>query len=128
MPAKLLHRPRDPATRHIRRHERLCGPQGDQILERKQPRLAWAALGRHESRIDEGADGAARQAQELLDVAHAVALHCGLHQLYFLAAFRAAGFAGWLRLAGFFSRLARSASMRSMTCAPASGTSARVIC
>ena len=138
MAAQLLHRARDPPARHVGRGERLGGAQHDQILEREQPGIARPARGRDESGVDQRADRAARQAQQLLDVAHAVLVHggrtgCRAGRLaYRLAAFFAAGSACCARLGGlrvsargsrafagaFFSRLARSASMRSMTCAP----------
>src|SRR5688500_20201117 len=98
------------------------GTQNDVVLEREAPRVARPARRRDEARPDQRADGAARKAQELLHLPHAVAVH------YFLAAaLRAAGLGAATFFAGFFSRLARSASMRSMTLPPpGSGASASV--
>jgi len=116
MTAKLLHRPRDPSMRHLGRGERLGGAQDDQILEGEQPGLARPARGRYEAGLDQRANRAARKLQELLDLAHPILMD------YFLAALRVAGSACWARLGGlrvsafgFFSRLARNASIKSIT-------------
>src|SRR5438093_4591044 len=121
MAPQLLHRAVDALARHLGRHQRLGGAKDDEILEREAQGLARAARGRDEPRIDQRADGAARQAQELLHLLHAVLMH------YFLAALRVAGFAASTFLAGFFSKLARKASIRSITCPPGSGGAAMVI-
>src|SRR5258706_706356 len=142
--AKLFQGFRDPPGRHLRRGKRLRSPQHDQVLEREQVRLARSARGRDETGVDQAADRAAGQAKQPLDVVHAVLVHCGRTggEYYFFAAFRAAGSGCWARLGAlrasasvafagagvfFLSRLARSASMRSMTSAPPWGSSAIVI-
>src|SRR5215218_9836763 len=140
MTAQLPHRARDPAPRDFRRPELLGGAQDDQILKGEEPRATRTAIGVHESRLDQRANRTARQTQQLFHIAHAVVAH-GARRGYFFAAFLCAGSAGCARLAGlrvsagaalagvavFLPRLARSASMRSMTWAPASGASATVI-
>src|SRR5258706_13645781 len=142
--AKLSQGFRDSPGRHLRRGKRLRSPQHDQVLEREQVRLARSARGRNETGVDQAADRAAGQAKQPLDVVHAVLVHCGRTggEYYFFAAFRAAGSGCWARLGAlrasasvafagagvfFLSRLARSASMRSMTSAPPWGSSAIVI-
>ena len=154
MAAQLLDRAGDPLARHVGVGERLRRAQDDQVLEREQPGVARTARGRYEAGLDERADRAARQSKELLDVAHTVPVHGvvatpagGLRRLrrarrdiptvsrpssprappagraWAACASRRAACAGAFAGA-FFSRLARSASMRSMTCAPPSGASA----
>jgi hypothetical protein len=52
---------------------RACACEDDQILERESPRAARAARLASRTRRDQRADGAARQAQQALDIVHAVA-------------------------------------------------------
>ena len=73
--AQLAHRARDALRRNVGLDQRLRGAQHDQVLEREAPRVARAARGRDEAGVDQRADRAARQAQQLLDVAHAVRMH-----------------------------------------------------
>jgi hypothetical protein len=96
----------------------------------KLPGAARAARGRDETGRDQRTDGAARQVEELSPPRARRTDARG----YFFAAFFAGAdalrrcFLGGLAcFAGFFSRLARSASMRSITCAPRSGASVSVI-
>src|SRR6267143_190216 len=144
MAAKLFQGFRDSPGRHVRRGECLRGPQHDQVPEREQVRPARPPRGRNETCIDEALDRAAGQVKQPLDLSHSVLVHRGrsAEWIYFLATFRAAGSACWARLGAlcasasgafagagvfFLSRLARSASMRSMTSAPPWGSSAIVI-
>src|SRR5262249_14188310 len=139
---QLLQRPGEGPRRNLGVGERLRGAQHDQILEREPPGLARASHGRDEAGVDQALDGAAGEVKQALDVADAVGMRCGVGSRdYLLAAFLGAGSAccarlGALRdssaaLAGagafFLSRLARSASIRSMTSAPPSGASTMVI-
>src|SRR5882672_5126868 len=143
--AKLLQRTGDAPRRYFRGGESLRGAQHDQIAKREEPGLARAALRRYVPRVDQALYGAARKVKQSLDVADAVRVRCGRigGGDYFFAAFLGASCSAcWARLgalrssgvaaftgagAFFLSRLARSASIRSMTSAPPSGASAMVI-
>src|SRR5215831_14863385 len=142
MAAQLLERAVDAPRGDVRLSQRLRGAQDDQVAEGEEPRLPRPPLGLDEPGVDQALDGAAGEVKQALDVVDAVGMRSGLSGAgYFLATFFGAASSAWARLgalrvssaafagagAFFLSRLARSASMRSMTSAPPSGASTMVI-
>jgi hypothetical protein len=69
---ELADRARDAPCRNVRVDQRLRSAQHDEVLEREAPCASRAARRRHEACVDQRADGAARQAQQALDIVHAV--------------------------------------------------------
>src|SRR5690606_14141219 len=123
-------------SRHLRLDEGARRAQHDEVLEGETVFAPRSALGRDEPHVDQSTDGAARQAQDSLHVPHAVGMrHRPVAARYRRLALRADLSACSTRLgplrgpsravealpSSVFCRLARNASMRSMTLPPVSG-------
>src|SRR5262249_25716945 len=75
MPPQIVERKADATTRHLRLDERTRRAQHDEILKREPVFTPRAARRFHEADLDEPANRPTGQAQDSLDVLHAVCLH-----------------------------------------------------